>query len=286
MADRSLIPRQALKQDQRVEQKQAQRVVIDIREDQAIRSEVELDPGEDLIPDIVEEEREDESFDEDNMRNANADSDEPYEPEEVEWSPWCEDSDAPFLWEYVSERFRVKEVGEELGLALLSRDDEKIRRIALSEELPKAVRRQLLRLIDEYDFYYGRRELKASETVRPDVIIVKNDSGSFDVIIPDYYMDLPSNIRRSRVKARSGILREFVEHLISKEPVRRFLEAEDLSEGKRILKQKVKERKLRWSQKAFADELNIPRSRVSQIVNKVTVEIPSGEIILFREFFS
>jgi len=183
----------------------------------------------------------------------NEDSEYPIDQWDEEWSPWCEDSEALAIREFLRRRLDLtttapSEKRELIKKILNCSDTQQALEIAWTVA-DKAFREHLLKLLAEYRFNYAHEPWVSGELVQPDVIVNRQWNGKkwcFEIVVPDYYPTLadPEGYK----KLWEDTLKSFTELLIEK--IREFFEASNWEEAEQNLRKKVEDKS--WTEIAFA----------------------------------
>ncbi|HIE28850.1 TPA: hypothetical protein EYP66_16365 [Candidatus Poribacteria bacterium] len=234
----------------------------------------------------------------------NANDDEPLEPLDYEWSPWCDDTESVSLREYLEEHLDWQKLSDdEFGCAndILAKDEEQIRS-AIQSLADEELRSVLERLVEIYDFNYQSVGFSDLSTPLPDVRISRTEKpgGGYDftvtVTIPDELLeevkDNPQN-KEELITSWEDHLYEFTELLLKAEELQEFFAADSFDDGWSNVKKRLVRRS--WSQKKLAEEwtnlkpqksVKYFEDRISEIKNHRYLEIEFFDITIpFAHFF-
>jgi hypothetical protein len=183
----------------------------------------------------------------------NEDSEYPIDQWDEEWSPWCEDSEALAIREFLRRRLDLtttapSEKRELIKKILNCSDTQQALEIAWTVA-DKAFREHLLKLLAEYRFNYAHEPWVSDEPIQPDVIVNRQWNGEkwrFEIVVPDYYPTLADP--KGYKKLWEDTLKSFTELLIEK--IREFFEASNWEEAEQNLRKKVEDKS--WTEIAFA----------------------------------
>jgi len=270
-------------------------VLLTYKEDEPEEPEAEEEADEEEDPALEDEDK------------VDFNDDEPFEPLDYEWSPWCDDTESISLREYLEEHLDWQKLSDdEFRRVILAKNEEQVR-IAIQSLADEQLRSNLERLVENYDFNYQSVGFADFGTPLPDVRLSREekagDEYKFVVAVmvncnEEEVEETPENenLKNSWI----ALLGNFTWLLVESEELKQpFFSADSLEEGWDGVKERLVRRS--WSQMKLAEKwadsikqdkkerkttVNYLRDRISDIKKHRYLEIEFfGVTVPFAQFF-